>query len=52
MSSGKRFWTAFLAAFALALPSAVRAQGQEAAVLDKNPKLVHFVQADYPKDKH
>jgi TonB family protein len=50
---GKRLKTAYcLAAFAFALSGVARAQGEEPAVLDKNPKLVHFVQADYPKDKH
>ena len=53
MSRGKRIWTAcFLAAFTVCVPGVVRAQGDEAAVLDKNPRLIHFVEATYPKDKH
>ena len=49
----KGFWTACcLAAAAVALSGEVRAQGEEAATIDKNPHLVHFVEAAYPKDKH
>jgi len=45
-------WTACcLAALALALAGVVRAEGEEAASIDKNPRLTHFVEAAYPPGK-
>jgi len=41
-----------MAAFALAGLFATSLRAEEASVITKPPHLVHFVPAEYPKDKH